>query len=238
MKRINFTRLFCALCVCVMTFFMCASCLRMFTRMVLVNRLGMRNAFTSMVFYDAQGLENARRTVPIDWETLYPFRDSAESGEEAPAGKWRYPAPLRAFSEKVLALEEKIHPYTTTYLAGYRIINEFANAYEELLQWNYVVWNEYNGVVKLDDGFLTSCYPSSDVSQEANATIAFAQSCRRRGADFLYIQTPEKICRYQDAAVSGSADFGNQNADRFLAFLDGVCARGVDKEGEQCIMQN
>ena len=149
---------------------------------------------------------NRPKTIAIDWEQLYPFEE----------GK-------REFASKVLSLydylKDRIEQYTSTNLPCYYDLTDAAKKYENALGWNMVSVSDYNAVVKLRDGYLTTYTMSLDVAPDAESVKDFADFCAERGIDFAYINFPTKVCVSEDRDISGVLDFANQNADRFLAML-------------------
>jgi hypothetical protein len=94
---------------------------------------------------------------------------------------------------------------------------EASNVYEKIIGWNFASFGEYNGVVQLGDGFLTSFTAKKDVTENFTALKELDDFCRTRKINFAYVQAPHKISS-QDK-ISGTADFSNQNADDLLFLL-------------------
>lgn len=219
------------LCLFVLVFFMFTIALRFVTRNVLVERLGMNNAFTEMVFFDANEMgateetsdaeetEN-REEIEIDWAKLYPF-------EEAPTVVASPLTPIFSktehYKEKITVVKEKIETYAGDLLIGQMAITEVSNKYKNLLKWNLNSFWEYNGVAKLEDGYLTNYIPSVDVSENIDSIVQLNEFCKEAGCDFLYVQAPYKISKYENDDISGSLDYSNQNADSLI--------HGIEDEG-------
>lgn len=148
--------------------------------------------------------------IKIDWEKLYPFE--IEDRKE--------PERRESIAEKVyLYVKEKCRKYLSEKLIGYYSIVESAKLYEDYVGWNMASAFDYNAVVKLHDGYLTSYIESRDITENARSTIELAEFCRKNGIDFFYANLPTKICISEDRNISGVLDFSNQNADRFLEML-------------------
>ncbi len=146
----------------------------------------------------------------INWEELYPFES-----EDAVI-------PVKNTAEKrslYSYIRQKLEDYTSEYILGYSFIVGEAKKYEYIIGWNIAPVFSYNGVVKLQDGHLTAFTVSKDLTGNAEAVIDFAGYCRDKGIDFFYLNIPSKICIYEDIDLSGTFDFANQNADRFLNLL-------------------
>ena len=131
--------------------------------------------------------------------------------------------------EKAYAyIKEKFTDYSSERLFCYQNIIESAKRYENAVKWNMASMSDYNAVVKLHDGYLTTYTPSMDITESANAITGLAEFCRQRGIDFFYANLPTKICISEDKNISGVLDFANQNADRFLAMLNDAGVRNYD----------
>lgn len=170
-------------------------------------------------FINPSDEEITSNEIKIDWEAMYPF----ESGNVKEETKKE-----NIFERMYLHVKRKCEEYTSKRLAGYDSIVDTAKMYEEKLQWNITPFYEYNGVVKLRDGHLTTYTNSVDITANAEATIELAEFCRQRGIDFFYANLPVKICIHEDRNISGVLDFVNKNADRFLAMLDASEVRNYD----------
>ena len=157
----------------------------------------------------------------IDWEKLYPFDEYAYKHDEIPQND--------SNKETLFSyVKRKIDDYSSKYFIGRLKAIEAAKTYEETLGWNIVSVYEYNGVTKLHDGYLTGINPKADPSSNAASVIDLADWCNNKDIDFLYINAPNKICASDDADVSGTLDFSNQNADKFLELLNEGGVRAYD----------
>ena len=79
-----------------------------------------------------------------------------------------------------------------------------------------------NTVYKLSDGSLTfiNPNPSADLSANADAFLALQNALNEKNIPLLYLQAPQKIGREGTPTLpAGVADYGNENADRFLSLI-------------------
>ena len=154
--------------------------------------------------------------VKIDWEKLYPFEDrETHSAKPEKESLYEY-------------VKHGLEGYTSEALLRYYSIVEVAKKYEDIVRWNMSPVFDYNAVVRLKDGYLTTYQVSLDVAPAAEAVKNFADFCAERGIDFMYINFPTKICVSEDKEISGVLDFANQNADKFLAMLTEYGVRNYD----------
>lgn len=206
-------------CVGVMILALCSIGLRIFTSTILVEKLGMNNAFAELVFFDAKGIiaTGTDEEMDIDWAELYPFAeediaaDTTEETEVTLADRLKAP---------IQAVEQKFETYSTEHLMGYTFLTERERAYQNAIQWDFFSYGEYNGIIKLEENYFAGFCAKHDVTEAAESTAALASFCETQDIDFLYIQLPFKISKFDDPDLSGSVDFSNQNADDFLRLLD------------------
>ena len=221
METSKWEKIVCVLCLSVLGAFAIGIGLRLFTGEVLIGRFHMDNAFTRAVMYGTSDLGGATAMDledVVDINAQFVFREDGNgnlSGEN----------PEDQGSTAVDLLRRSLEKYTSDRLPGYRFLTRMARRYEDLLRWNFVTYSEYNGVLQLQDGYLTGVSVRQNVTQQAEAVIAFREYCLEQGIGFLYAQAPHKICRIQDRNLSGTVDFTNQNADDMVAKLS---AAGVD----------
>ena len=219
-----YARRACVLVLAIIMFFFVTIIIRTITRQILVKRMEMDNSFTNIILFDVQNLNNggddeSNVVVKIDWEKLYPFPISV-SGNFTSVNHYTAKAGfIDAYKKRVQSIEDKTDTYVTDYLIGYKKIVELANKYEDIIQWSYASYQEYNGTIKLSDGQLTSYVELRDINGAADSTITFANYCSKKNIDFIYIQAPYKISEIQDKSISGVVDFSNQNADALIGRL-------------------
>ena len=123
------------------------------------------------------------------------------------------------FSSTIFLFQARVERTSSNFIFGYDKWIELSNIYKKVIDWNLVSYQEYNGVNELEDGYLTWFSSKTDTAEHISAIFDFNNYCRSLGINFLYVQTPSKISKYQDKAFSGEMDFSNQNADALLEGL-------------------
>lgn len=210
-------------CMIIILIFCATILIRFFTKNVLVDKMNICDAFVQTVFYDSNTAffnelnekESQSPRIDVNWAKLYPFNSqysdnfSNENPEESNCL-------LLSFENAVEKTKGTITNYSCDYLIGYQKIVEAFNKYEASIGWNTA---EYNGIVQLSDGYLTSYINKRDISNNISAISSLYNFCIEHGSKFLYVQAPGKLCKYQDGDVSGRLDFSNQNADSLLSGL-------------------
>ncbi|MGN0739971.1 MAG: DHHW family protein [Treponema sp.] len=121
---------------------------------------------------------------------------------------------------------------------NYESANSFKNKVEEKF-YNYipfkmqlvdlnglfhkcVLHREMNGVVKLNNGYITiarSSYDAQGLSDSGKNIIAFNDYCKENGVVFLYAQTAFKISKFDSQLPVGVTDVTNQAIDEMIEIL-------------------
>lgn len=224
MRKFTIRDITARLCFGILLLFMLSILLRFFTRQVLIEKLHIQNRFTELVFWgneDAGKLfdesEEEQEPIAIDWQELYPFEE--DDLKAHPVVNEKKETAMNQLRDSVFDMESRIEVYTGELLIGYMQSVEWMNQIEKAMGWDIASYAEYNGVIELEDGHLTACYGKTDTAENVESTAQLYDYCTEQGIDFLYVQAPSKISRRQDAGVSNSLDFSNQNADELLAGL-------------------
>jgi hypothetical protein len=215
-------------CVGILMFFAFTIAVRFVTRQILTNHFKMDNFFTETVWFDRPSYASLNgeesQDVEIDWESLYPFDgsesniDNTEQRLVKTSDNWLIEM-AGGVTDIVASVEDKIETYATDLVVFYTKILECANAYEAFIGWNFAPYDEYNGVVKLADGYLSVYKSEGNPMQQYEALYELNEFCKNKDIDFAYIQAPYKISEYDDTDVSGIVDFSNQNADELIKLL-------------------
>ena len=86
-----------------------------------------------------------------------------------------------------------------------------------------------NNVIKLDNGYL-SFYRSKrqDINNIAKNTKEFNDWLKKHKIDFLYIQAPHKISKYENIEPQGIKNYNNDNADDYLKSISVSNVNNID----------
>lgn len=201
--------------ILVLTLFMVSIGLRFVTRAILVNRLGMDNAFTRLVLWDETKVLRADQGV-----TAGALADG--QGRAAAPGNSILVRKLEDIHRQYTTLAKRITNSVETYanqqLMFRRPIVEVANQYEKIISWNLAGYSEYNNVIDLGEGYLTTFMNWIDVWGNVEAMLEFKEYLDTQSLPMLFVQLPNKIPR-QDTVVNNVVDFYNNNADRLVGWL-------------------
>lgn len=200
------------LIILVLVLFMCSIGLRYVTDHLLVSRLGMDNAFTQFILQGQTALSADQRVV--------------DTGVNALAGGSSHMdslfSTLRHIRRQYIATAGKITNTAETYanqkLMLRRPIVEAANNYEKAIGWNLAGYSEYNNVIDLGEGYLTTFWTWFDVRRNVESVAQFKKYLDSQNIPMLFVQLPSKVAR-QDTVVNNVVDFYNDNADRLVGGL-------------------
>ncbi len=214
------------LIILVLILFMVSIGLRIVTHSILVGRLGMDNAFTRLVL----------------WDETKALRDDREVASAAPGTSALRTAGLtgtlgdihRRYTTMTRRVTNKLDSYANQQLMFRRPIVEAANRYEKLINWNLAGYSEYNNVIDLGGGYLTTFMNWIDVWGNVEAVQEFNEYLDAQDIPMLFVQLPSKIPR-QDTVVNNVVDFYNDNADRLVGWLSdsGVNTLDLRDDAEQ-----
>ena len=223
MKSIGFREKIMLCCLMVLVLFMTSIFLRLGTRQIFVKKMGMDNAFTRMVLFDAPTLQYKSKSnvkgIFINWGERYPFDEQQTDINLLAKAIQRG----ENFKRSVKNIEsEKIDKWCKDNLVLYSNFVEAGRGIDKVLDWDVVTPGL--DVYKMQDGYLTYCYKKIDMDEYITAVAEFDKSIRRQGGRLLYVQSPGKSNPFGDRELD-RLDYANQNAD---TFLQGLQERGVD----------
>lgn len=219
MKKESVDKALAVVCTAILFAFFLSILLVAFARQILVKR-GIQNFFTEFVFrgneamQDDDSVETKEADRDIDWQTLFPFGEDDSTPEQQ-----LQEMPWNRYEKAVGRIEKKISGYSSDQLFRREDLVELSRDYDGLIGWNFASYSEYNGVVELPDGYLTSLWPHIDMTECTDSLSSFADFCKERGISFLYVQAPYKISEYDDPELSGIVDFSFQNATELVENL-------------------
>lgn len=198
--------------ILVLVLFMMSIGLRLFTRAILVDRMGIDNVYTQLVLGDETKLIRADKGNAVV---------HAEPGDTAWSGLiGSAKNTAHQYSNMIQRLIEKTDYYSNQQLLFRRSIVEAANRYEKIISWNMAGYSEYNNVIDLGEGYLTTFMNWTNIHGNIEAVAEFKQYLDTRNIPLLFVQIPNKISR-QDTMFNKVVDFYNVNADELVGGIGG-----------------
>lgn len=212
----------------VLVLFMLLVGIRFGTRSILIERMGMDNAFTRLVMWDNHQLAKPgpmpdANQATMEWWERYPFTvPSGQNTRWEDHLKW-----LKNLQEKIKRVSadvaNTVELYTNEHLMFRQGMTETANHYNRLIGWNLAGYSEYNNVIDLHGGYLTTFNGWLDVRENVSAVADFHGYLKEQGIPLLFVQLPNKISRMQEG-FNDFVDYYNDNANRLVA---GMKEKGV-----------
>ncbi len=154
-------------------------------------------------------------TEPVDFAQKYPFDVTTDT--QSAAGLYEKIQSVESnLKGRISIIEDAVNeqvPGRTHFIEAYIQI-------QKLLGSRVIDGDDV--VVKMNNGLLTFL---SDrlTDEEANTCISnlegLADYAKTLGADFLYVQTPNKVNKYDNQLPAGVEDYANDNADRLTEAL-------------------
>lgn len=211
------------------------SILRMVNKNILVDKLNMDNAFTEFVVSDNPGLLIEEETVSISWAKRYPFgtKQDTTGKEDKKNVKTSFLMKIQekteAFESRFAGIQDKLEYYYTDALVGYPTFLEAGTYLEENLSWGMPLSIRQADYVILPNGQVTDIAAERDVTEAAENLIAFGKWVEEKEMDFLYVQFPHKVPKYEDTyAKENVENYSNRNADALLSELANADITYVD----------
>ncbi|MGN1231106.1 MAG: hypothetical protein ACI4TP_04325, partial [Anaerotignum sp.] len=164
MNAIDFRKKIMLCCLMVLVLFMASIFLRLGTRQVLVKKMGMDNAFTQMVLFDAPTLQKSlvrgAKTVYVNWAEKYPFAEQ-QAGNNLLIKAIQRGKKLKSSVKTIES--EKIDKWCKDHLVLYSTFVEAGRSIDKVLAWDVVTPGM--DVYKMQDGYLTYCYKKIDMDE-------------------------------------------------------------------------
>ena len=171
----------------------------------------------SMLWGEFSAPEPVSTEGQIDWRALYPFADT--TGEPTPT----LPAQTQSsYLSAVTAFQQRLEDSSDHILCRQPFL-ELCGAFRRITQQT-----KTDEIVLLKNGYLTTTVAPTDeptTVKIADSVIQFANTTKESSTPFVYVQVPQKVCRYDDEMPLGEISYINENFDRHLALLQNV---GID----------
>ena len=154
--------------------------------------------------------EPDERQEPVNFAQTYPFDEEIQESKPAESFYDR----LKSKEASLKGLIRTVETYSDEHVPGRTAIIEAYIKIQKLLGSRIIDGDDV--VVKLDNGqltFLSDRLSEADAAACASNLVGFAEFAEELGADFLYVQTPNKINKYDNQLPEGLEDFANSNAD-------------------------
>ncbi len=148
----------------------------------------------------------------------------------------------KGIQQKIMAVSFLVILFCIGFISDYKVMNFYINDVIDYNEWKATVnskfetdyisnfWEKYqyvnlngliravlgqqemNGVVKLDNGYLTTLYSPVEketVDKWAEQTLEFKDNLEKKGIEYLYVTVPHTIDKYNTQLPRGVEDYGN-----------------------------
>lgn len=195
-------------------------CIRMFTKLILVNKLHMNSYllqecadYTLGDWKDMAGETEARDPI-VNSQYCKVYQQMINLGQGIESGS--HDGDL---AENVLKLKEDIDSYCNQKYILYNPLRIMKTKYDDFIGNHISYARSQNDLVPLSNGYIWSITGKSILNEEANAIISIDNYAKSKGVDYLYIQLPSRISYNQKELPIGAEDYTNSNIDSKLKLM-------------------
>ena len=167
-----------------------------------------------------KGVDETQVVSELDWSKEFPFPEQMESTDESIAAEEKNDI-VQKYLDKVTALKTAL-TNTKYYVWNYYHFIETAGFIDKITGINLFDGN--SKVVKLGNGrvdwYEGTPLSDEDASEAADVLSEFSEFVTESGKDFVYVETPKGICKYNPQLPVGITDYANDNKDKFIRELN------------------
>lgn len=218
MKRVQ--SILCKIMFIVLCIFMATIVARLFIKNIIVEKLNISNDFTIWALQgvstvDAVDEVTGDTFAQINWAELYPFKNQSADEQTYELKE----SLISKYKQKVKYFENVVSDYCTSYLVNRTYFVEKAYAYDSLIDWNMTSKSEADGVIVLQNGYLTQTHDECNIEPLAEHVNNLKEYTKSQGIDFVYVQAPSKMSTIDKMLPAGVEDYSNENADHLIQKL-------------------
>lgn len=152
-------------------------------------------------------------TEKYPWYQIYPFEEKVQKEPKNIIDKY-----YSIFNDYKVKFEKELNENILWKMD----IVEFNGLFEKIINKKFISGSD--NVVALENGYLTYLYedvPKEQLDANAKHVIETNNYLQEKNIDFLYVQLPHKINKYDvNNNLQGYKDYSNKNADEFLSILE------------------
>lgn len=153
----------------------------------------------------------------IDWREKYPFPQDQETSSAQEMSSSSASTEEETYLSQVTELQQTLESGEKDIL-GRQQLMELCGTFRRL-----TFQTKTDEVVLLNNGYLTTMVSATSEEESqtiANSVICLSDVTQDLGIPTLYIQEPQKVCRYDDEMPPGAYSDINYNLDRHLSLLE------------------
>jgi hypothetical protein len=210
----------------ILCIFMACIVVRILTKNIVVEKLNINNNITQFILTGVETSDVIDEATgdtfeSIDWEELYPFETEEELEDDIDADNVVAKTSFADnYKNKLSHVTSVLTQYCSDFLMNRTWFVEKAYAYDASIGWTLMPSDEADGVVVLENGYLSQLHGKEDVSAITDNAVSFNNFLEEQDIDFLYVQAPVKISQTDTQLPAGMEDYANENADTFIGNLN------------------
>lgn len=217
------------ICMGILFLFLCSIGVRFCVRQILVKKMGIENAFTHLVFWDAMAMgvamdDTANVSRDIDWAEKYPFDTSTQPNATERQKESQQVSPvLGTYLLLVESIKDKVDTYSSELLAGQSHLARLYGTYNNNIGWKDIIGSNYD-ILCMENGFLTYGEQErtpDEITEIADSVLSFSDYLKEEGISFYYVNAGSKVNPNdkQLSTANRKQEFTNENGDALLAAL-------------------
>lgn len=164
--------------------------------------------------------ETVSKGTVIDWQLQYPFTNQ-ETQSVKKITTEKNQGILDQYQEIFSNAKSAVNYYCTQYIIGRQRLLEI-NGYINRFLGKQVIEGVDDSIVQLNNGYLIEtekAYSNAYLAKCADAITGLSDYVKSKGAKFMYVQLPNKLCKYDEQLPVGADSYVNQNFDGLLKHL-------------------
>lgn len=209
---------------------------RFSTKNIIVDTLGISNDFTNFILQgmdtsDAVDEVTGELLVDIAWSELYPFESDSSTEkilEKNSVNNNTFQLAkklLNTWNGAVKKLTGSLAQYCNEFLYKRIWYVENAYVYENIIGWDILPYGGSEGIVNLEEGYLSYAMNEKDVEPLVERMMDFQQFLNQENIPLLYVQAPSKLSPEGEELPAGVSDYSN---DTIKKMVEGLEKAGID----------
>lgn len=199
--------------------------IRLFAKMILVNKLNMDNAALRVIADYSWGDVMEKQGTPVaenPSERLQGLKNLYECANEVAQ---RHPQEelqqsfIDKIKSKVSRIEGNIEEYTSSKFMLSLALEKINDTFDKMLGWSNVYAREEGSDFKLKNGSKYTAIEKENMEEKTACIDKMHAIAQKKEAQFLYVQLPYKVDDSKEQIPWGAASFENENADVLLQKL-------------------
>ena len=110
---------------------------------------------------------------------------------------------------------------------------DYFGAVQKCLKKNYATdADKGKNLYRVNKHYLASVVPKRDMTDISERLLHLNTLLKEKRIDLIYVQVPDKVCKYNPGLPRGVKEYGNENADKFLKLIQQGGVSTIDLRDE------